>query len=60
MGVWDYFTPEQQERLSKRIEQVKNELGLEEFKRLRRESNEVVSKLIKGFEEESLPKMKRL
>ncbi|MGG4108404.1 hypothetical protein AAXB25_31395 [Paenibacillus lautus] len=51
MGVWDYFTPEQQERLSKRIEQVKNELGLEEFKKLRSESNEVVSKLIKGFEQ---------
>lgn len=50
MGVWEYFTSEQQERLSRRIEQVKNELGLEEFKRLRSESNEVVSKLIDGFE----------
>ncbi|SHE15334.1 TipAS antibiotic-recognition domain [Chlamydia abortus] len=50
MGVWEYFTPEQQERLSKRIEQVKNELGLEGFKRLRSESNDVVSKLLEGFE----------
>lgn len=50
MGVWEYFTPEQQERLSKRIEQIKNELGLEQFKRLRNESNEVVFKLIEGFE----------
>ncbi|MEF3305623.1 TipAS antibiotic-recognition domain-containing protein [Paenibacillus sp. GYB003] len=50
MGVWEYFTPEQQERLSKRIEQVKKQLGLEPFKRLRSESNEVVSKLIEGFE----------
>ncbi|MCF6410374.1 TipAS antibiotic-recognition domain-containing protein [Pseudalkalibacillus salsuginis] len=47
MGVWDYFTPEQQEKLKKRMEQFSQE----ELMKMRTESNEVLSKLITGFEE---------
>ncbi len=47
MGVWDYFTPEQQEKLKKRIEQFSHE----ELKKMRKESNEVLSKLITGFDQ---------
>lgn len=47
MGIWDYFTPEQQEKMTKNMEQY----SPEEIKQMSAESNEILSKLISGFEE---------
>ncbi|WP_028610001.1 TipAS antibiotic-recognition domain-containing protein [Paenibacillus harenae] len=49
-GVWEYFTPEQQDFLSRRIEQIRQSYGPEEMKRLRVESNKLISKLRSAYE----------
>ncbi|WP_257350652.1 TipAS antibiotic-recognition domain-containing protein [Pseudalkalibacillus decolorationis] len=49
-SVWEYFTPEQQEKLKKNIEQLTSHLGPEELKRMRKEGDEIISKLRIGLE----------
>lgn len=41
MGVWEYFTEEQQEKMSKQMEQF----APEELIRFRKESNELIGRL---------------
>lgn len=47
MGIWDYFTSEQQEKMMKKTEQYTPE----EIKQLSAEANEILAKLISGFEQ---------
>jgi hypothetical protein len=46
MSAWEYFTPEQQEKMMKRV----GEFSQEQLKRFRKESNELISTLRSGLE----------
>lgn len=44
-NVWDYFTTEQQERLNKKIAQVRAEIGPQELRSMSKESNDIIAQL---------------
>jgi hypothetical protein len=51
MGVWEYFTKEQQQKMTRNIEQFRPE----QLKQMRKDSNAVLAKLIAACEEGTPP-----